>query len=106
MDWGDDDISGYGRLSLEYGLRLMASHEEWAKWAIDRRRAARDDRPGHDPGPATRGAGIGGMAPGTGAVWCALVPMGKGIVKWRGPRRTEQGDPPWVSASPRAAMSR
>ncbi|MBM9505909.1 PadR family transcriptional regulator [Actinacidiphila acididurans] len=40
VDWGDDDMSVYGRLSLEYGLRLMTLHEEWAKWAIDRIQAA------------------------------------------------------------------
>jgi hypothetical protein len=47
----------------------------------------------------------GGRVRGTGAGWCPLESLGKGIVKWRGPRRIEQGDPLWVSASPRAAMS-
>lgn len=33
VDWGDDHISVYGRLALEYGLRLTAMQEEWARWA-------------------------------------------------------------------------
>jgi PadR family transcriptional regulator AphA len=33
VDWGDDAISVYGRLALEYGLRLTAMQEEWARWA-------------------------------------------------------------------------
>jgi DNA-binding PadR family transcriptional regulator len=35
VDWGDDDLSVYGRLALEYGLRLTAMQEEWASWAKD-----------------------------------------------------------------------
>lgn len=34
VDWGDDDISVYGRLALEFGLRLTAMREEWARWAV------------------------------------------------------------------------
>ncbi|MET9360013.1 PadR family transcriptional regulator [Streptomyces sp. NPDC006632] len=33
IDWGDDRISVHGRLALEYGKRLSAMHEEWARWA-------------------------------------------------------------------------
>jgi PadR family transcriptional regulator AphA len=33
VDWGDDPLSVYGRLALEYGLRLTAMQEEWAGWA-------------------------------------------------------------------------
>lgn len=33
VDWGDDDLSVYGRLALEYGLRMTAMQEEWATWA-------------------------------------------------------------------------
>ena len=33
VEWGDDRISVYGRLALEYGLRLTAMQEEWAEWA-------------------------------------------------------------------------
>jgi PadR family transcriptional regulator, regulatory protein AphA len=41
VDWGDDHISVYGRLALEYGLRLTAMQEEWAKWAVARLQARR-----------------------------------------------------------------
>jgi DNA-binding PadR family transcriptional regulator len=34
VDWGDDNLSVYGRLALEWGLRFTAMQEEWAKWAI------------------------------------------------------------------------
>lgn len=34
VDWGDDHLSVHGRLALEYGLRLSAMQEEWAKWAV------------------------------------------------------------------------
>lgn len=33
VGWGDDRLSVYGRLALEYGLRMTAMHEEWASWA-------------------------------------------------------------------------
>jgi hypothetical protein len=53
---------GYGRLSLEYGLRLMTLHEEWAKWAIDHIQAGppraaaeqEDERDGRQDGPDER----------------------------------------------------
>ncbi|WP_438292740.1 PadR family transcriptional regulator [Streptomyces sp. HUAS TT7] len=35
IDWGDDPISVHGRLALEYGKRLSAMHEEWARWAAE-----------------------------------------------------------------------
>lgn len=28
-------ISVYGRIALEYGLRMSATQEEWARWAAD-----------------------------------------------------------------------
>ncbi|MCB5912070.1 PadR family transcriptional regulator [Streptomyces pinistramenti] len=34
-EWDEDMISVYGRLSLEYGLRMSTAHEEWAKWAAE-----------------------------------------------------------------------
>lgn len=35
-DWGQDGVlTANGRLALEYGLRLYAMQEEWARWAID-----------------------------------------------------------------------
>ncbi|MEU6849370.1 PadR family transcriptional regulator [Actinacidiphila alni] len=33
VDWGDDQMSVYGRLALEYGLRQTAMQAEWARWA-------------------------------------------------------------------------
>ncbi|PJN41608.1 PadR family transcriptional regulator [Streptomyces sp. CB02959] len=34
-EWDDEMISVYGRIALEYGLRLSATMEEWARWAAD-----------------------------------------------------------------------
>lgn len=33
LDRGDDRIPVYGRLALEYGLRLTGMRQEWAEWA-------------------------------------------------------------------------
>ncbi|KUJ67073.1 PadR family transcriptional regulator [Streptomyces albus subsp. albus] len=33
IDWDDDDLSVYGRIALEYGLRFNAMRREWAEWA-------------------------------------------------------------------------
>ncbi|MFF4347353.1 PadR family transcriptional regulator [Streptomyces sp. NPDC001530] len=33
IDWDDDDLSVYGRIVLEYGLRFNAMRREWAEWA-------------------------------------------------------------------------
>jgi PadR family transcriptional regulator AphA len=33
VDWGEDDLSVYGRIALEYGLRFQAMRREWAQWA-------------------------------------------------------------------------
>ncbi|MEV5436533.1 PadR family transcriptional regulator [Streptomyces sp. NPDC052682] len=33
VDWGDDNLSVYGRIALEYGLRFNAMRREWAQWA-------------------------------------------------------------------------
>jgi PadR family transcriptional regulator AphA len=35
VDWGDDMLSVNGKLALEYGLRLRAMEEQWARWAAD-----------------------------------------------------------------------
>ncbi|MFJ2651898.1 PadR family transcriptional regulator [Streptomyces sp. NPDC087420] len=35
VDWEDGMLSVNGRLALEYGLRLRAMEEEWARWAAD-----------------------------------------------------------------------
>ncbi|WP_052230507.1 PadR family transcriptional regulator [Streptomyces sp. CT34] len=34
-DWDDEMISVYGRIALEYGLRMSATQEEWARWAAE-----------------------------------------------------------------------
>jgi DNA-binding PadR family transcriptional regulator len=36
VNWGDDALSVYGRMTLEYGLRYTRMHAEWADWAIAR----------------------------------------------------------------------
>lgn len=33
IDWDDGDLSVYGRIALEYGLRFNAMRGEWARWA-------------------------------------------------------------------------
>ncbi|MFF1875271.1 PadR family transcriptional regulator [Kitasatospora herbaricolor] len=33
VDWDEDDLSAYGRIALEYGLRFNAMRREWAEWA-------------------------------------------------------------------------
>ncbi|MFI5687216.1 PadR family transcriptional regulator [Streptomyces sp. NPDC051636] len=33
IDWDDDNLSVYGRIVLEYGLRFNAMRKEWAQWA-------------------------------------------------------------------------
>ncbi|WP_438486987.1 PadR family transcriptional regulator [Streptomyces sp. S186] len=34
-EWDEEMISVYGRIALEYGLRLSAAMEDWARWAAD-----------------------------------------------------------------------
>lgn len=34
VDWGEDALSVYGRIVLEYGLRFTEMHREWAEWAL------------------------------------------------------------------------
>jgi PadR family transcriptional regulator AphA len=33
--WDDSDLSVYGRLAMEYGLRFNAMRVEWAEWAAE-----------------------------------------------------------------------
>ncbi|MEU5210975.1 PadR family transcriptional regulator [Streptomyces sp. NPDC020742] len=40
-EWDDEMISVYGRIALEYGLRLSAAQEEWARWAAEEVTSAR-----------------------------------------------------------------
>lgn len=32
-DWDADDLERYGRIALEYGIRLAAMQRDWANWA-------------------------------------------------------------------------
>lgn len=34
VSWDDDNLSVYGRLVLEYGLRFAAMQRDWAEWAL------------------------------------------------------------------------
>ncbi|MFE6904522.1 PadR family transcriptional regulator [Streptomyces sp. NPDC057717] len=35
VDWDDDNLSVYGGIALEYGLRFNAMRREWAEWAAN-----------------------------------------------------------------------
>lgn len=35
IDWGEEDISFYGRLVMEYGKRHAELNRQWARWAAD-----------------------------------------------------------------------
>ncbi|MFF4017241.1 PadR family transcriptional regulator [Streptomyces sp. NPDC001843] len=35
VDWDDDNLSVYGRIALEYGLRFYEMRREWAAWAAE-----------------------------------------------------------------------
>jgi hypothetical protein len=35
IEWDESDLSLYGRIALEYGLRFNAMRHEWAEWAAD-----------------------------------------------------------------------
>ncbi|WP_433463859.1 PadR family transcriptional regulator [Spirillospora sp. CA-128828] len=43
IDWGDDDLSVYGRLVMEYGKRFAAMRRDWFEWAL-REVAALEER--------------------------------------------------------------
>lgn len=47
-EWGDDPLSVYGRLALEWGKRFFAMQAEWSAWAVAQLEAASAD-------PATPG---------------------------------------------------
>ncbi|WP_411143209.1 PadR family transcriptional regulator [Streptomyces sp. x-80] len=40
-EWDDEMISVYGRIALEYGLRMSAMEQEWARWAAEEISSAR-----------------------------------------------------------------
>ncbi|MBF6237586.1 PadR family transcriptional regulator [Nocardia otitidiscaviarum] len=33
-EWGDSDLSRYGRIAMEWGERFHAMNREWAQWAL------------------------------------------------------------------------
>jgi PadR family transcriptional regulator, regulatory protein AphA len=35
IEWDDHPLSRYGRLTLEWGLRVTALRQEWAEWAAE-----------------------------------------------------------------------
>ncbi|MGW7817184.1 PadR family transcriptional regulator [Streptomyces puniciscabiei] len=35
VDWDEGNLSVYGRIALEYGLRFNAMRREWAEWAAE-----------------------------------------------------------------------
>jgi DNA-binding PadR family transcriptional regulator len=35
IEWDEGDLSVYGRIALEYGLRFNAMRREWAEWAAN-----------------------------------------------------------------------
>jgi len=35
VDWDDGNLSVYGRIALEYGLRFNVMRREWAEWAAE-----------------------------------------------------------------------
>lgn len=35
IDWDEGDLSVYGRIAMEYGLRFNAMRLDWAKWAAE-----------------------------------------------------------------------
>lgn len=39
IDWDEGNLSTYGRLVLEFGLRHSAMNREWAEWAAEQVRA-------------------------------------------------------------------
>ncbi|MGW3007252.1 PadR family transcriptional regulator [Streptomyces sp. NPDC001219] len=45
-EWDEEMISVYGRIALEYGLRISAVQEEWARWAADEVTSAKARRAG------------------------------------------------------------
>ncbi|WP_433857324.1 helix-turn-helix transcriptional regulator [Streptomyces kronopolitis] len=54
--WDEEMISVYGRIALEYGLRMSATQEEWARWAAEEvtgaraRKASELAQRKHEPG--------------------------------------------------------
>ncbi|MFD9123395.1 hypothetical protein [Kitasatospora sp. NPDC059571] len=55
VDRDEDNLSVYGRIALEYGLRFNAMRREWARWAADRI-AEQPTPPATPDGGAARGS--------------------------------------------------
>ncbi|RFU39899.1 PadR family transcriptional regulator [Actinomadura logoneensis] len=34
IEWGDDNLSFYGRLAMEYGRRFLAMRADWYEWVV------------------------------------------------------------------------
>lgn len=45
IDWGDENLSFYGRLAMEYGKRFMAMRRDWYEWVLEEL-AKRDPKDG------------------------------------------------------------
>ncbi|MEV5572655.1 PadR family transcriptional regulator [Spirillospora sp. NPDC052269] len=35
IEWGDENLSFYGRLAMEYGKRFMAMRRDWYDWVLE-----------------------------------------------------------------------
>jgi PadR family transcriptional regulator AphA len=56
VDQGTDDLSVYGRLALEWGLRFHAMQREWAEWAEGEIGHGSPARPALGAAPSSTGA--------------------------------------------------
>lgn len=52
-DWEADDIAVHGRLTLEYGRRLMAMRLEWTDWAVEQLNSRRASTTSASDAPAS-----------------------------------------------------
>ncbi|WP_369235060.1 PadR family transcriptional regulator [Streptomyces sp. R21] len=51
IDWDDDTLSVYGRLTLEWGKRFTRMQAEWSEWAAEQIAAAEGRGPAEGGGP-------------------------------------------------------
>jgi PadR family transcriptional regulator, regulatory protein AphA len=66
LDWDEGMLSVNGRLALEYGLRLTAMDEEWARWARDQAAREIPPAPAAVPPPPPEAASPGAAQPSAG----------------------------------------
>jgi hypothetical protein len=59
-EWDGGDLSVYGRIALEYGLRFSTMQREWAEWAAAR--SVAKPRLAETPPERTRGRPAGAGA--------------------------------------------